>query len=195
MTVTFAPHARNARDTDCERLHDVGRDPVAEHDLPGELVVGGRALGVVAMNGTAASIAATSAPECDATISTSPMWSMCWWVTITSSRSSIALPCAASARCSSSSARPEFGPGVDERERLVLDQVAVDAADRERRRDRQAVDAGLGGGGEGVVAHARISASTSSRFSSMWSGETSDSRFSRSSGSVFDGRTLKCQSS
>ena len=37
------------------------------------------------------------------------------------------------------------GPGVDQRQRLVLDQVAVDAPDRERRRDRQAVDAGLGG--------------------------------------------------
>jgi hypothetical protein len=29
----------------------------------------------------------------------------------------------------------------------------------------------------------------------MWSGETSDSRLRRRSGSVFDGRTLKCQSS
>ena len=41
----------------------------------------------------------------------------------------------------------------------------------------------------------RISPSTSSRFSSMCSRETSDSRFSRSSGSVFEDRTLKCQSS
>jgi hypothetical protein len=42
---------------------------------------------------------------------------------------------------------------------------------------------------------ARIRSSTASRFCSMSSGETSDSRFRRSSGSVFDGRTLKCQSS
>ena len=41
--------------------------------------------------------------------------------------------------------------------------------------------------------HARISASTSSRFAAIISGVVA-SRFSRSSGSVFDGRTLKCQS-
>src|SRR5215210_4520509 len=35
--------------------------------------------------------------------------------------------------------------------------------------------------------YSRISPSTSSRFSSMCAGETSDSRFRRSSGSVFDG--------
>ena len=40
-----------------------------------------------------------------------------------------------------------------------------------------------------------ISASTSSRFASMCARETRLSRHSRSSGSVFDGRTLKCQSS
>ena len=43
-------------------------------------------------------------------------------------------------------------------------------------------------------AYERIRASTSSRFSAMWSAETSDSRLSRSSGSVLEGRTLKCQS-
>jgi hypothetical protein len=44
-------------------------------------------------------------------------------------------------------------------------------------------------------AQARISASTSSRFSSMCSRETSDSRLRRRSGSVFEARTLKCHSS
>src|SRR5204863_9747794 len=73
--------------------------------------------------------------------------------------------------------------GVDERQRLVLDQVDVDPPHHERGGDRQAVD------------HERMKASTSSRLVSMSSGETSDSRFRRSSGSVFDGRTLKCQSS
>jgi hypothetical protein len=34
------------------------------------------------------------------------------------------------------------GPGVDEGERVVLDQIAVDAADGERRRNLQAMDAG-----------------------------------------------------
>ena len=50
-----------------------------------------------------------------------------------------------------------------------------------------------GSGGSGSR-QARMSASTSSRFSSMCCAETSDSRLSRSSGSVFEGRTLKCQS-
>ena len=36
------------------------------------------------------------------------------------------------------------GPGVDQRERVVLDQVAVDAPDGERRGDRQAVDVTTG---------------------------------------------------
>jgi hypothetical protein len=35
------------------------------------------------------------------------------------------------------------GPRVDERQRLVCDQVAVDAPDREGRRDAQLVDSGL----------------------------------------------------
>ena len=42
-------------------------------------------------------------------------------------------------------------------------------------------------GAKGSLAHARITPSTSSRFSSMCSSETSDSRFRRRSGSVFDG--------
>ena len=40
----------------------------------------------------------------------------------------------------------------------------------------------------------RMTSSTSSRFRSMSSSETSDSRFRRRSGSVLEGRTLKCQS-
>ena len=40
----------------------------------------------------------------------------------------------------------------------------------------------------------RMTARTSSRLRSMSSGERSDSSVRRSSGSVFEGRTLKCQS-
>ena len=40
---------------------------------------------------------------------------------------------------------------VDERERLVLDQVGVHAPDRERRRDPQEVDAGFGCPGERLL--------------------------------------------
>ena len=72
---------------------------------------------------------------------TSPRWSMCWWVTITSSMSSSEWPSSAMPRCSSSNEVPEFGPGVDQRQRLVLDQVDVHAPDRERRGDREPVDA------------------------------------------------------
>ena len=58
----------------------------------------------------ATSIAATSAPECSTMISTRPRWSMCWWVRMTSSRSSIEWPRSPSWRCSSSSDLPELGP-------------------------------------------------------------------------------------
>ncbi len=87
-------------------------------------------------------------------------------------------------------------PGVDEGQGLVLEQVAVDPADGERRRDPQPVDAGVARLLEGLFGgrHERITLSTSSRFASMSSRETSDSRLSRSSGSVLEGRTLKCQS-
>ena len=89
------------------------------------------------------------------------------------------------------------GAGVDQGQRLVLDQVAVDPPDGEGGGDAQAVDPGqrrllqrlLGRQG-----HARISPSTSSRLASMSSRETSDSRLRRSSGSVLEGRTLKCHS-
>ena len=99
------------------------------------------------------------------------------------------------------------GTRVDQRQRRVLDQVGVDPPDHERRRDREAVDARGGrrrerlalelllAGAHGLAAHERISASTSSRRRSMSSTETSDSRHRRSSGSVLEGRTLKCQSS
>ena len=73
---------------------------------------------------------------------------------------------------------------VDQRERVVLDQVAVDRPDPERGGDRQALDRG----------HERISARISSRRCSMSCWEIRLSRLSRSSGSVFEGRTLKCQS-
>ncbi len=95
-------------------------------------------------------------------------------------------------------------PSVYERQRLVLDQVAVDAPDQERSGDGQLVDAGpdgarqrLRGGGGRLVGepHDRITARTSSRFCTMCSCERSDSRHSRRRGSVFDERTLKCQSS
>ena len=93
---------------------------------------------------------------------------------------------------------PGVGPRVDERQRVVLDQVGVDAPDRERRRDPQQVDARVGGarerrlGGELGCAHERISARTSSVRASI-SSLVNASRFRRRSGSVFDGRTLKCQ--
>ena len=91
---------------------------------------------------------------------------------------------------------------VDERERRVLDQVRVDSSNLERGGNREPVDARLCCSLQAEIllllvgpAHERISASTSSRRRSMSCAETSDSRHRRSRGSVFEGRTLKCQSS
>ena len=96
--------------------------------------------------------------------------------------------------------------GVDQRQRLVLDQVHVHPADGERRGDGEAMDPCRGRRGEGVLgrrrgaggfdpAQDRIRPRTSSRRRSMSSTEASDSRLRRSSGSVFEGRTLKCHCS
>ncbi len=96
------------------------------------------------------------------------------------------------------------GPGVDQGQRVVLQQVAVDPPHLEGRRDPEHLDPGVRDALPDAVrdglavrrhlAHDRIRASSSSRFPAMSSGETRDSRLRRSSGSVFDGRTLKCQS-
>ena len=96
----------------------------------------------LARRSAATPIAATSAPECSATISTRPRWSMCWWVTMTSSRSSIEWPRGAELRCQLVERLARVGAGVDQGQRLVLDQVAVDPPDREGGRDPQPVDAG-----------------------------------------------------
>ena len=122
---------------------------------------------------------------------------MCWWVRMTSSRSSIEWPRSAELALQLVERLARVGAGVDQGQRLVLEQVAVDPPDRERRGDAEAVDAGQRGLLQRLLRgerHARISPSTSSRFASMSSRETSDSRLRRSSGSVLEGRTLKCQS-
>ena len=146
-----APGAEGARDRLQRRRHVLG-DAVAEHHVAGELVVG---LGLVARSSPRTAprrrCAATSAPECAATSATRPRWSMCWWVRITSSMSSSEWPSAARPALQLVERGARVGPGVDQRQRLVLDQVDVHAADRERGGDREAVDARLGGGGEGVV--------------------------------------------
>ena len=99
-------------------------------------------------NGTAASMAATSAPDRSATSETSPRWSMCWWVRITSSMSSSEWPRPRS-RAQHVERRARVGTRVHERERRVFDQVDVYPADREWGRDGEAMDAGLGGGANG----------------------------------------------
>ena len=94
---------------------------------------------------------------------------------------------------------PGVRPGVDERQRLVLDQIRVHAADGERRRDPQDVDARLGGAGERLLGRERLGGfhermtwrSSSVRLSI--SSFVEPSRLRRRSGSVFDGRTFKCQ--
>ena len=83
---------------------------------------------------------------------TSPRWSACWWVMTIRSRSSIRAAAVLVQRPSSATSDVAgVRADVDQRQRVVVDQVAVDPADPERRGDRQAVD------------HERISASSSSR--------------------------------
>jgi hypothetical protein len=47
--------------------------------------------------------------------------------------------------------RARIRAGVDEGERIVLDEIDVHAAHRERRGDREPVDAGRDRSGEGIV--------------------------------------------
>ncbi len=86
--------------------------------------------------------AATSAPECSTRISTRPMWSMCWWVITI--RLEVVDRVAALVQAAGQFVErlAGVGAGVDQGQRLVLDQVGVDRADRERGRDRDPVDAG-----------------------------------------------------
>ena len=99
----------------------------------------------LASRSAATPIAATSAPECSTMISTRPRWSMCWWVRMTSSRSSIECPRVGELALQLVERLARVRAGVDQGQRLVLEQVAVDPADRERGRDPQAVDAGQRG--------------------------------------------------
>ncbi len=166
-----APGAERPRDR-LERAHHVLGDPVAQHQSRANSSSASASSRKRSTNGTAASIAATSAPECDATSDTRPRWSMCWWVRMIELDVLERVAEAGDPALELVERGAGVGARVHERQRLVLDQVDVHAPDRERGRDGEAVDARLGGGGEGVVAHARISASTSSRFSSMCSRET-----------------------
>ena len=87
-----------------------------------------------------------------------------------------------------------LGPGSG---RGLEDPLAVDAVVVARHGGvgRHGECRGRQRGGDECAPHERISPSTSSRFVSMSSWETSDSRLRRSRGSVLEGRTLKCQSS
>ena len=82
----------------------------------------------------------------------------------------------------------------------VTDRLAEDALEVLRREGAVLVDpanvpnAGTYDAAELEVGHPRMTSRTSSRFCSMSSSDRA-SRLRRSSGSVFEGRTLKCQSS
>ena len=105
------------------------------------------------MNGTATSIAATSAPECDGDQRDQPEVVD---VLVGHDHQPDVLERVAEpgdAALELVEGRAGVRAGVDQRQRLVLDQVDVHAPDGERRGDRQPVDAGRGGRGEGVVGH------------------------------------------
>ena len=149
------PQPRNERDTARSAVDDVARDPVAQHQRLGELVV---ALGVGPRSprspARAGRARTTSAPERRARMSTSPRWSMCWWVMTIRSRSSIAAPVRGERALELVERLAGVRARVDERQRVVLDQVAVDAA-----RPRTA----SGSAGGGCPARARRAPAGSAR--------------------------------
>ena len=69
---------------------------------------------------------------------------MCWWVSTISSRSSIERPCCGERALERVERGAGVRAGVDQRQRIVLDQVAVDPPDEERRRDRERMDSARG---------------------------------------------------
>ena len=196
VTFAFDPQARNAEETGLERAHDLVGDAVAPHHASRELVVARGVLAVVLGEvgelvdrghlGARVGDDDVDQPEVvDVLVGEDHQLDV---LERAAALGELVLELVEGAS--------GVGPRVDQRERVVLDQVGVDAADRERGGDPQQVDARLGGarkrrlGGE-RRAQERISARTSSVRASI-SSWLNASRFRRRRGSVFDGRTLKC---
>ena len=143
VTFAFAPQARKLRETRAQRHHDVLRDSVAEHQRGGELVV---ALDVVSEvlderhdDVDRRDVRARSVGDdldqpqvVDVLVGQDDQLDV-----------GDRPPQVRQLVLQLVERLARVGPGVDEGQRLVLDQVAVDAADGERRRDLQAMDAGL----------------------------------------------------
>ena len=110
MTFAFAPQARKLRETERSATTTSSGIPWLSMSEAANLSSASMSSPKFSTNGTTTSIAATSAPDRSAMISTSPRWSMCWWVSTTSSMSAIDRPRSASWCSSSSSDLPEFGP-------------------------------------------------------------------------------------
>ncbi len=85
---TGRPQARNARETDWSAATTSSEIPLRSMMSRAKSSSAWASSEKFSMYGTATSMAATSAPECDATSDTRPRWSMCWWVTITRPMSS-----------------------------------------------------------------------------------------------------------
>ena len=157
-----APGAERARHR-AQRGHDVARDAVAQHQRLGELVV---ALGMVRevldqrreqveradLRVRAAGEDVDQAEVVDVLMGDHDPLEVLDAVAVVAQRALELVQRLAA-----------VGPDVDDRQRVVLDQVAVDPADHERRRDRERVD------------HERMRPSTSSRLASMSACDTSDS--------------------
>ena len=138
VTFAGAPQALNAA-RDGASAHHVLRDAVAAHQPARELVVALGVVGAVALDeGATTSIAATSAPERGRSMSTRPRWSMCWWVTIDQLEVLDPVPGGVQLALELVQRLARVRPRVDQRQGLVLDQVAVDPADGERGGDPQA---------------------------------------------------------
>ena len=186
-----------------ERGRQVTGHPVAAHDAHRELVIRVALALKLRQVGASRSSAATSAPERRARISSKPEVVHVLMGDDDQLEVLDRVPETVERLLELVERLARVGPGVDERQRPVLDQVAVDAPDQKRGRQRDGDGSRPGRRRRAPSArrrpsasrHERITPSSSSRWDSMSSRERSDSTHSRSSGSVLDGRALKCQSS
>ena len=183
VTWPLEPKARNDAPTELSAVARSAGHAVAAHERHRELVVGARRWRRSCQIGASRSSAATSAPERRERISSSPRWSMCWWVSTISSSSSIEWPSAPPAPARARRATCPSWARCRPASAVVLDQVAVDPPDQERRRAARGGGSRLGGqrepcgrvvlprvdvGGVRVRAgHERITPSSSSRWASM----------------------------
>ena len=208
VTSTAEPHARKPRRDRPQRRDDFGGDAVAQHQSPPRSRRRARrSRAVVAQVGRERlqrrDLGARAAGEDRGQAEVVH-------VLVGDARAARCPRSRGRARRAPARARPAPWPSwarVDQRQRRVLDQVGVDAADQERRRDRQAMDAGA------AARRAARSGSSSARRLALGARSRADQREHLVAAALHvlrgderlqaqaqqrlgvGGRTLKCQSS